>query len=268
MLIEVNNLSKVYKTKLSLVESENENKRAVDKVSFTIDNNEIIGLVGESGCGKSTLSRLIMRLEKPTVGNVSYRGADIWSFKGADLNKFRKSCQIIFQDTLTSLNPNMKIVDTLKEPLNNHFKISEEEKIKKIEDIISFANLNKDILSNYPTNLSGGERQRVNICRALLLEPEFLICDEIISSLDVYTQAIILNMIKRLLSHNNMGVLFVSHDISAVKYLCSKIMVMYKGEIVEVIDNKSREYKISHQYTKQLISSVPINNPNKRSAIG
>lgn len=268
MLIEVNNLSKLYRTKLSLVKSENGNKRAVNNVSFTIDNNEIIGLVGESGCGKSTLSRLIMRLEEPTDGKICYRGRDIWGFKGADLNKFRKNCQIIFQDTLTSLNPNMKIVDTLKEPLNNHFKISEEEKIKKIEDIISFANLNKDILSNYPTNLSGGERQRVNICRALLLEPEFLLCDEIISSLDVYTQAIILNMIKRLLSHNNMGVLFVSHDISAVKYLCSKIMVMYKGEIVEVIDNKSREYKISHQYTKQLISSVPINNPNKRSAIG
>ncbi|KZL92049.1 ABC transporter ATP-binding protein [Clostridium magnum] len=268
MLIEVNNLSKLYRTKLSLVKSESGNKRAVNNVSFTIDNNEIIGLVGESGCGKSTLSRLIMRIEKPTVGNVSYRGRDIWSFKGDDLNKFRKSCQIIFQDTLTSLNPNMKIVDTLKEPLNNHFKMSEEEKIKKIQDIIFFANLNKGILANYPANLSGGERQRVNICRALLLEPEFLICDEIISSLDVYTQAVVLNMIKRLISHNNMGVLFVSHDISAVKYLCSKIMVMYKGEIVEVIDNKNKEYKISHPYTKKLVSSVPINNPNKRLAMG
>lgn len=267
MLIEVNNLSKVYKTKLSLIKSENKNKRAVHKVSFSIDNNEIIGLVGESGCGKSTLSRQIMKLEKPTEGNINFAGRDIWTFKGEELKKFRKNCQIIFQDTLTSLNPNMKIIDTLMEPLNNHFQISGEEKMKRIEDIISFANLKKDILSKYPSNISGGERQRVNICRALLLEPQFLICDEIISSLDVCTQAAILNMIKKLNSFSNMGVLFISHDISAVKYLCSKIMVMYKGEIVEVIDNKDKDYKIKHPYTKELISSVPISNPNNRSVI-
>lgn len=267
MLMEVNDLSKVYKTKLSLIKSQNQSKRAVDKVSFSIDNNEIVGLVGESGCGKSTLSRLIMRLEKSTEGEIKFLDRDIWDYKGNDLKNFRKNCQIIFQDTLTSLNPNLKIIDSLMEPLNNHFQISKEEKLKKIEEIISFANLNKDILFKYPANVSGGERQRVNICRALLLEPEFLICDEIISSLDVCTQAAILNMIKRLNSFSNMGVLFISHDISAVKYLCSKIMVMYKGEIVEVIDNKNKAYKIKHPYTKELVSSVPINNPNKRAVI-
>lgn len=267
MLIDVQNLSKAYNTKLSLIKAYNESIKAVDNVSFTVDNNEIIGLVGESGCGKSTISRLIMRLEKPTEGKVKFKGVDIWDYKGKDLKNFRKSCQIIFQDTLTSLNPNMKIVDSLMEPLNNHFQISIEEKLCKIENIISFAHLDKELLHKYPSALSGGERQRINICRSLLLEPEFLICDEIISSLDVCTQAAILNMVKRLSSKRSMGVLFISHDISAVKYLCSKILVMYKGSIVEVIDNENKCYKVNHHYTKLLLSSVPINNPNGRSAI-
>ncbi len=267
MLIEVGNVSKVYKTKLSLVKSHSQSIKAIDNVSFNINNNEIVGLVGESGCGKSTLSRLIMRLEKCTEGNIKYKGSDIWDFKGQSLKEFRKNCQVIFQDTLTSLNPNMRIVDSLMEPLDNHLGISKEEKIKKIKDIICFANLNESILYKYPSDISGGERQRVNICRALLLEPEFLICDEIISSLDVCTQADILNMIKRLNSISSMGVLFISHDISAVKYLCSKIMVMYKGSIVETINNQKESYRAKHDYTKLLLSSVPINNPNKRNAI-
>lgn len=264
MLIEVNNLSKVYKTKLSLIKSHNESIKAVNNVSFNVDIGEVVGVVGESGCGKSTLSRLIMRLEKPTEGYVKFRDNDIWKFKGEEIKSFRKSCQVIFQDTMTALNPNMKVLDSLLEPLNNHYNISKNEKIKKIEDIISFAHLKNEMLTKYPLDISGGERQRINICRALLLEPEFLICDEIISSLDVCTQAAILNMLKRLIKVNSMGVLFISHDISAVKYLCSKIMVMYKGAIVEKIDNEDKEYKIKNSYTKKLIASIPINNPNKR----
>ncbi len=267
MLIEVNNISKVYKTKLSLIKSHNESIKAVNDVSFNIDIGEVVGLVGESGCGKSTLSRLMMKLEKPTEGDVKFRGNDIWSFKGGEIKSFRKRCQIIFQDTMTSLNPNMKVLDSLLEPLNNHYNISKNEKIKRIEDIISFANLKNDILIKYPLDISGGERQRINICRALLLEPEFLICDEIISSLDVCTQADILNMLKRLIKVNSMGVLFISHDISAVKYLCSRIMVMYKGNIVETIEQQDKAYKIKNSYTKKLISSIPINNPNKRVKI-
>ncbi len=264
MLIEVDNLSKIYKTKLSLIKSRGESIKAVDNISFNIDSGDVVGLVGESGCGKSTLSRLIMRLEKPTNGYIKYNDKDIWALEREEIKGFRKSCQVIFQDTMTSLNPNIKVLDSLMEPLNNHYKIMRKEKIKKIEDIICFANLKEDILNKYPLDISGGERQRINICRALLLEPKFLICDEIISSLDVCTQASILNMIKKLNSFNDMGVLFISHDISAVKYLCSKIMVMYKGGIVETIDNEDNGYKIKHPYTSQLISSVPINNPNKR----
>lgn len=264
MLVEVNELSKVYGTKLSLLKSYKDNIKAVNRVSFSVNTKEIIGLVGESGCGKSTLSRIIMKLEKPTEGIIKFNGKDIRNFKGEKLKEFRKNCQIIFQDTMTSLNPNMKILDCLMEPLNNHFNISKEEKIRRIEDIIPFANLDKGVLTKHPLDLSGGERQRINICRALLLEPKFLICDEIISSLDVCTQASILNMIKRLTDESDMGVLFISHDISAVRYLCSKIMVMYKGSVVEVIDNMSKGYNIKHPYTKKLISSLPISNPNQR----
>lgn len=264
MLVEVENLSKEYKTKLSLIKSHDESIKAVNNVSFSIDNNEIVGLVGESGCGKSTLSRLITRLEKPTSGHVKFNGKDIWDYKGKEKKYFRKNCQVIFQDTLTSLNPNMRILDSLMEPLDNHYKISKDKKLRRINDIIKFANLSPELLSKYPLEISGGERQRINILRALLLEPSFLICDEIISSLDVCTQASILNMVKRLCNSNDTGILFISHDISAVKYLCSRIMVMYKGQIVEIIDNQNDNYKIKHPYTKLLISSVPINNPNKR----
>ncbi|ADK15323.1 ABC transporter ATP-binding protein [Clostridium ljungdahlii] len=267
MLIEARNLSKIYKTKLSLVKSKNETIKAVNDVSFSIDSNQIVGLVGESGCGKSTLSRLLIRLEKPTEGVIKFNGEDIWKYNRGSLKEFRKKSQIIFQDTLTSLNPNMKILDSLMEPLDNHFNISRREKLIKIDDIISFVNLEEELLYKYPGALSGGERQRINICRALLLNPQFLICDEIISSLDVCTQACILNLIKKLNDLEGTGILFISHDISAVKYICSKILVMYRGSIVEVMDNTNENYKIKHPYTKSLLNSVPIDNPNKRNII-
>lgn len=267
MLIEVKNISKTYKTKISLIRSHNESIKAVDNVSFNVDNNEIMGLVGESGCGKSTLSRLIIGLEKTETGSIKFMGRDINEFKGKTMKNFRKNCQLIFQDTLTSLNPNMKILETMMEPLDNYYKISKDEKLGKINEILSFADLDEELLSKYPLEISGGERQRINICRALLLKPAFLICDEIISSLDVCTQAAILNMIKRIKKSNKMGILFISHDISAVKYLCSKIMVMYKGKIVETIDNENINYTIQHPYTKLLISSVPVRNPKDRALV-
>lgn len=267
MLIKITDVCKKYNTKLSIIKSNNEYINAVNNVTFSVDKNEIIGLVGESGCGKSTLSRLIMRLEEPSKGNIEYENKNIWDYKGKDLKRFRRECQIIFQDTLTSLNPNLKIIDCLMEPLNNHFNISKDDKILKIKEMLKFVDLKDNVLNKYPRDISGGERQRVNICRALILKPKFLICDEITSSLDVCTQASILNMIKQLNDISNAGILFISHDISAVKYLCSKILVMYKGNIVEVIDNKNPLYKIKHEYTRKLMDSIPINNPNKRKII-
>ncbi|WP_251859767.1 dipeptide/oligopeptide/nickel ABC transporter ATP-binding protein [Clostridium sp. Marseille-Q2269] len=266
-MLEVSNVVKSYNRKLSLFKKNKLDFKAVDNVSFTLKEGEIIGLVGESGCGKSTLGRLILRLENVTEGSIKYKGKDIWSFKGKDLKSFRHECQIIFQDTYCSLNPNIKIMDSLMEPLYNYFpNMCKENKIAKIENIIGFARLSRGILEKYSSSISGGERQRINICRALLLEPKLLICDEIISSLDVCTQAFIMSMIKELREKSNTGILFISHDISAVDYLCDKIIVMESGRIIEIIENKKLGlYSYKKDYTETLISSVPINHPSKRA---
>lgn len=265
-MLELNNIVKSYNTKLSLFKSKECDFNAVNNVSFKLEQGEVIGLVGESGCGKSTLGRLILRLEKPSSGIIKYKDRDIWCFKGNELKNFRRECQIIFQDTYCSLNPNLKVIDSLMEPLNNHFNnLSKEDKLNKIKNIVGFAKLDAELLEKYPSAISGGERQRINICRALLLEPKFLVCDEIISSLDVCTQASIIDMIRELREKSNTSILFISHDISAVDYLCDKIMVMESGKIIETIENKKlglTSYK--KEYTKKLLSSVPVNHPCKR----
>ncbi|MBD5643276.1 ABC transporter ATP-binding protein [Clostridium botulinum] len=265
-MLEVKNVVKSYNTKLRLFTKNKLDFRAIDNVSFKLKEGEAIGIVGESGCGKSTLGRLILRLENTTEGSIKYKGKDIWNFKGKELKIFRKQCQIIFQDTYCSLNPNIKIIDSLMEPLDNYFiQLSKEEKINKIENIIGFAKLDKDILEKYPSSISGGERQRINICRALLLEPKLLVCDEIISSLDVCTQVSIMSMIKELREKSNTAISFISHDISVVDYLCDKIIVMESGRIIETIENKKLGlYSYKKEYTEKLLSSVPINHPSKR----
>ncbi|APH16849.1 ABC transporter family protein [Clostridium sporogenes] len=265
-MLEVKNVVKSYNPKLSLFTKNKLDFKAIDNVSFKLKEGEAIGLVGESGCGKSTLGRLILRLENTTEGSIKYKGKNIWSFKGKELKNFRKQCQIIFQDTYCSLNPNIRVIDSLMEPLDNYFtELSKEEKTNKIESIIGFAKLDKAILEKYPSSISGGERQRINICRALLLEPKLLICDEIISSLDVCTQASIMSMVKELREKSNTAILFISHDISAVDYLCDKIIVMESGRIIETIENKKLGlYSYKKDYTEKLLSSVPINHPSKR----
>ncbi|MCR1933299.1 ABC transporter ATP-binding protein [Clostridium tepidum] len=265
-MLEVENVVKSYNSKLNLFKKNKLNFKAIDNVSFKLEEGETVGLVGESGCGKSTLGKLILGLENVTEGSIKYKGNNIDLFKGKKLKNFRKECQIIFQDTYCSLNPNIKIIDSLMEPLDNFFaELSKNEKITKIENIVVFAKLDKDILKKYPSSISGGERQRVNICRALLLEPKLLICDEIISSLDVCTQVAIINMIKELKEKSNTTILFISHDISVVDHLCDRIIVMKSGKIVETIENKKLGlYSCKEDYTKKLLSSVPINHPSQR----
>lgn len=266
--MELKDVSINYNTKLNLFRKNKSSINVIDKVSLKLKKGEIVGLVGESGCGKSTLGRLILKLEKPTTGTIKYNGEDIWSLKNKEEKKFRRECQIIFQDTYYSLNPSIKIIDNLMEPLNNHFNyLSKEEKIDKIKKIIEFAKLREDILEKFPLYISGGERQRINICRALLLRPKFLVCDEIISSLDVCTQAAIISMIKELNDKQHTTILFISHDITAVDYLCERIIVMKCGKIVEIIDNKKLGMGSYKQgYTEKLLSSAPINHPSKRKS--
>jgi ABC-type oligopeptide transport system ATPase subunit len=265
MLIQAFDLQKKYHTKLSLFR-QTEYLDAVNRVSFAVDPNEIVGLVGETGCGKSTVARLLVRLEEPTAGKIVFQGREINRFKGGELKKFRKDCQIIFQDTLASLNPLMRIKDILLEPLNNHFKYSLTDRTVLIEEMLDTVKLDSKILVRYPCSLSGGERQRINICRALLLKPKLLICDEIISSLDVAAQAAILNLLKRLNEQLGMSLLFITHDIGAVRFLSHRIIVMYQGKIVEFINNKQEfSHQIKYDYTRQLLASAPIIHPAKRA---
>ncbi|MDQ0174886.1 ATP-binding cassette domain-containing protein [Bacillus chungangensis] len=264
MLMEVHDLKKYYRKNLLFFRKDKALVKAIDGVHFFIKENEIVGLVGESGCGKSTLSRLLVKLEKATAGSITFQGENILQLRKEEWKRCRKECQIIFQDSLSALNPSMRIRDILSEPLNNHYRLTKEEKRSRITEMTASLKLNRKVLDKFPKSLSGGELQRVNICRALLLEPKLLICDEIVSSLDVSIEASILALLKRLNRELNMAILFISHDIRAVSYLCDRVLVMKKGKIVEVIDNKNPLYKVNHPYTKKLFSSLPINHPSKR----
>ena len=255
MLLSTLNLTKNYK--------KNKVNNVINRLSLDINYNEILGIVGESGCGKSTLSRLLINLEKPTLGHVIYKGQDLQKINKVQLKEFRRSCQIIFQDNLSSLNPNLTVRKILKEPLDNNYKINEYEKNIKIVKMLTTVNLSEDIIDRYPNNLSGGERQRINICRALLMEPKLLICDEITSSLDVIAQLSLLKLLKELKEKLGMSIIFISHNIDAVRYIADRIAVLKKGELIETLD-KSKKFAPVHVYTNKLFSSTPINHPSKR----
>jgi ABC-type oligopeptide transport system ATPase subunit len=218
MLMEVHDLKKYYHKNLPFFRKDEALVKAIDDVHFFIKENEIVGLVGESGCGKSTLSRLLVKLEKATAGSITFQGENILRLRKDEWKHYRKECQIIFQDSLSALNPSMKIRDILNEPLNNHYRLTKDEKRSRITEMAAWLKLDKEVLDRFPTSLSGGELQRVNICRALLLEPKLLICDEIVSSLDVSIEASILQLLQRLNRELNMAILFISHDIGAVSY--------------------------------------------------
>lgn len=265
MLLEVKNICKEYYKKLNIF-STSRSFPVLKDISFTLEDGEILGILGESGCGKSTLSRLILRLENPSSGDIVFMGENIKSLRGDALKAFRRSCQIVFQNSIDSLNPNMKIIDALLEPLNNHFKISRDEKIKRIKALLSEVGLDEEILNRYPSSLSGGECQRVNILRALLLNPRLLICDEITSSLDVKTKRSLLELIKGLNKSFNMSIIFISHDISVLKAVCSRLLVMMDGEILEEIVLKG-EPSIKTPYSRKLLNSSPIKHPSLRKNI-
>lgn len=265
--MEVVALKKHYRKSSSLMSRDKGIIKALNNVSFVILQNEILGIVGESGCGKSTLSRQLVRLENATAGKIMFQGEDILKYRGSKLKTFRRSCQIIFQDSLSALNPSFRIRDLLSEPLDNYFNLNWEEKNSKIMAMLERVKLKRNILDRFPHTLSGGERQRVNICRALFLEPKLLICDEIVSNLDVLAQALILQLLKDLNKELKMALLFISHDIRVVRYICDRIIVMQAGQIVEVIDNKDTTYRITHPYTKKLFASLPVSHPDKRGSV-
>lgn len=235
--------------------------KAVDGVSFELHKGETLGLVGESGCGKSTAGRTILRLYEPTEGKVTFKGKDIYDLPKNGLKEIRKQMQIIFQDPYASLNPRMTIEDIIGEPLDIHKLAKGEKRHERIKELLELVGLNEEHASRFPHEFSGGQRQRVGIARALAVEPEFIVCDEPISALDVSIQAQVVNLLKELQEQLGLTYLFIAHDLSMVRYISDRILVMYLGQMMELADSDTLSDNPLHPYTQFLLSAVPIPDP-------
>ena len=236
--------------------------RAVDGVSFEVRSGETLGLVGESGCGKSTLGRVIAQLQPATAGHVFFRDTDLVRLHGEKLRRMRQQMQMIFQDPYASLNPRMTVGDIIGEPLQNFGIARGKERERRINEVMRTCGLNPSFIRRYPHEFSGGQRQRIGIARALVLNPTFIVADEPISALDVSIQAQIVNLLEDLQDRFKLTYLFIAHDLSVVRHLSDRVAVMYLGKIVEIADSKEIYLNPLHPYTKALLSSIPIPDPD------
>lgn len=264
-LLEVQNICKYYSGNGGFRKGVKSILHAVNGVSFAIQEGESLGLVGESGCGKSTLARLLVQIEKPSQGTLLFSGTDITHWKGEQLRKWRRNVQIVFQDAFSSLNPRMEIAEIIMDPLRNYKSLGEKDILRGVDRLLEMVGLETSLKSRYPHELSGGQRQRAAIARALALEPKLVIFDESIASLDVSIQAQILNLIKSLRETLGISMIFISHDLAAVKYVSNKVAVMYLGKIVEILESRTLLKEAAHPYTRFLLSSVPLPDPSKKS---
>lgn len=250
-ILEVQNLKKYFKTPEGIL-------HAVDDISFKIERNKTLGVVGESGCGKSTLGRCILRLIEPTAGKVFFDGKDITTMDFGELRKTRKDMQMIFQDPYASLDPRRTVFQTIREPiLKNHLcpKNQIEDKVIELMELVGLA---ERFSNSFPHELDGGRRQRVGIARALAMNPKFIVCDEPVSALDVSIQAQILNLLKQLQKQLNLTYIFVTHDLSVVNYFSDDIIVMYLGQVVEMAPTEELFSHPMHPYTEALLSAIPV----------
>ena len=255
-ILKIENVGKIYKSS-SLFFRKKANV-ALKDINFSIYKGEIFGLVGESGSGKTTLANIILRLIKANQGKVFFKGKDISKFSKEELFKYRRELQVVFQNPYSALNPKKTIGFALKEILNIHNLYSEEEKNQRVSKVLKDIELEEDILNQYPGSLSGGQKQRIAIGQALIINPEFLIIDEGVSALDVSIQAQILNLIKSLQEEYNFTCLFISHDLNVISYLCDRIGVLYKGELVDLFKTEELKNQERNEYTKKLFSSIKI----------
>jgi len=239
---------------------------AVNDVSFVIYEKETLGLVGESGCGKSTLGKLLLQIEKPTSGDVVFEGYNLCKLQAKEMKKWRRNLQMIFQDPYACLNPRMTIAEIIAEPIDIHELSTGKEREKTIDRLLSLVGLDTSYKMRFPHELSGGQKQRVGIARALALSPKFLVCDEPISALDVSVQAQIINLLKDLQNTAGLTYLFISHNLGLVRYICSRVAVMYLGHLVELGRTDDLYTSPLHPYTQALLSAIPIADPEKERA--
>lgn len=262
-VIEVKNLKKYFPTRNGML-------HAVDDVSFSIERGKTLGVVGESGCGKSTLGRTIIHLLESTEGQIFFEGKDVTNVKGKELKRVREKMQIIFQDPYSSLDPRKTVEQTIMEPLKVSGRYKKAEMLEVSTELMELVGIDQRLRKAYPHELDGGRRQRVGFARALALDPQFIVCDEPVSALDVSIQAQVLNLLKDMQKTRGVTYMFVTHDMSVVRHISDDICVMYLGQMVEKSPSGELFHEPLHPYTKALLSAIPsvdIHNPNKREII-
>lgn len=264
ILLETKDLSKYFTAKKGLLNLQPSVVKAVDHVSLSVKRGETLGLVGESGCGKSTLGRTILRLIPATEGQILYNGEDILTYDKKKMWEMRRKLQIIFQDPYSSLNPRMTVYDLISAPLEVYRIGTKEERREMVEEILQEVGLDKQYLNRFPHEFSGGQRQRIGIARALILNPEFVVCDEAVSALDVSVRAQVLNLMRNMQQKKNLTYLFISHDLSVVRHISDRIAVMYLGSVAEVAEKAQLYSNPMHPYTKALLSAIPLPDVKKK----
>jgi peptide/nickel transport system ATP-binding protein len=272
-LLEVRNLCKYFDndgglfggmtldSEFPFVERNPSNVRAVEDVSFDIKKGETLGLVGESGCGKSTLARTVLRLLEPTSGSVYFKGEDLATISGEPLRQKRQDMQMIFQDPQSSLDPRMKVGPIVEEPMQAHGMLDDEGREARAKELLEKVGLDPQHYNRYPHAFSGGQRQRVNLARALSVNPDFIVCDEPVSALDVSIQAQVLNTMQELQDEFDLTYLFIAHDLSVIRHISDRVAVMYLGQMVELADKEELFENPQHPYTQALLDAIPVPDP-------
>lgn len=265
VLVELKDVKKEFVTAKTFMGKPLKTVHAVDQVNLSIYEGETIGVVGESGCGKSTLGRSILRLINPTAGQVLYRGDDITKYDKEQMRQMRRKMQLIFQDPYASLNPRMTVLELIKAPLDAFGTGTNEERIQKVKEIMELVGMPENMMNRYPHEFSGGQRQRIVIARALVLDPEFVVCDEPVSALDVSVRAQVLNLIQDLQKTIKLTYLFISHDLSVVKFISDRVCVMFLGMVCEIGGTHELYAHPLHPYTHFLLNAIPKADPRLRS---